>query len=157
MAISPNDDFTAGQVLTATECNNFPRGIVAYTASTTTDATITVEEIEITSSSFTAVANRYYKITYYEPQLNTPAAISAFVQQRIRTGTTLAGTQLGQGFLQTPVAVSIAGAICLVVVTTFSAGSQQVIGTLTANGGTASAARSSVGPAFIMVEDIGPA
>ena len=156
MAISPNTQFSSGAVYTADQANRFPRGVMAYNASTTTDATITVEEIQITSSAFTAVANRYYKITYYEPQLNPPAAISAFVQQRIRTGTTLAGTQIGQGFLQTPVAVSSAGSICLVAVTTFSAGTQNVIGTLTANGGTGQAARSAVGPAFILVEDIGP-
>ena len=44
MAISPNDDFTAGQVLTATECNQFPRGVMAY-AQSTADYTLTTSDV----------------------------------------------------------------------------------------------------------------
>jgi hypothetical protein len=67
MAISPNDDFTAGQILTATECNNWPRGVMAFNTNTTTNAGVTGEATQITATAFTAVANRYYKITYFEP------------------------------------------------------------------------------------------
>jgi hypothetical protein len=67
MAISPNDDFTAGQVLTATECNQFPRGVMAL--ATVNDLHIrqlTLVNRNRYDSHFTAVST-VYKITYYEP------------------------------------------------------------------------------------------
>ena len=69
MAISPNDDFTAGQILTAQECNQFPRGVMAL-ATSTTSYTLTTSEVIATGMTvtFTAVANRYYRITWFEPQ-----------------------------------------------------------------------------------------
>ena len=157
MAISPNDDFTAGQILTATECNNFPRGVMALTKATATDATVTTEEVQITSSSFTAVANRYYKITYFEPAMsvNSPSVVFTL---NIRQGTTIAGTQLA-----TALVVNTSGSIfnategICYAVTTFSAGATQVCATLACTAGTASASRSATQAAFILVEDIGPA
>ena len=157
MAISPNDDFTAGQVLTATECNNFPRGVMALTKATATDATVTTEEVQITSSSFTAVANRYYKITYFEPAMSVNSASVVFTL-KIRQGTTTAGTQLASAL-----AVNTSGSIfnptegICYAVTTFSAGATQVCATLACTAGTASASRSATQAAFILVEDIGPA
>ena len=157
MAISPNDDFTAGQILTATECNQFPRGVMALTKATATDATVTTEEVQITSSSFTAVANRYYKITYFEPAMsvNSPSVVFTL---KIRQGTTTAGTQLSSALV-----VNTSGSIfnategICYAVTTFSAGATQVCATLACTAGTASASRSATQAAFILVEDIGPA
>ena len=65
MAISPNDTFTSGQILTAQECNNFPFGIVAK-GSNASNATLstTVADFGV-SVTFTAIANRYYKYTFY--------------------------------------------------------------------------------------------
>ena len=60
MAIAPNTTFTT-QVLTSTQMNALPFGICALTTNTTSDSTITSEEVQITGSSFTAIANRYYK------------------------------------------------------------------------------------------------
>ena len=153
MAISPNDDFTAGQILTATECNNFPRGVMAYNEVTATDSTITAEEVQITGSSFTAVANRYYRITYFEPNLLGSAA--GTFQQRIRL-TNLAGT-LQQVSNVTMVTIGNAGAgICSTVVTLI-AGTQNFVGTLQASAGTGTATRSATLKAWLLVEDIGPA
>jgi len=61
MAISPNDIFTSGQILTAQECNQFPFGIMALT--TTTTNTITSEILTGLNTSFTALANRNYKVS----------------------------------------------------------------------------------------------
>jgi len=157
MAISPNDDFTAGQILTATECNQFPRGIMALTKATTDDATVTTEEVQITSSSFTAVANRYYKITYFEPTMsvNSPSVVFTL---KIRQGTTTAGTQLAStNVVNTSGSIfNSTEGICYAV-TTFTAGATQVCATLACSAGTALAGRSSTSAAFILVEDIGPA
>jgi len=101
MAISPNDNFTAGQVLTATECNQFPRGVMAY-AESTADYTLTTSDVIATGMTvtFTAVANRYYRITYYKPQVKTPSAVSAYVNLSIKD-TTPAVPTLQNGRLQT--------------------------------------------------------
>ena len=154
MAISPNTDFTTGQVLTAAQQNNFPRGIVAYAQTTTSDTTITAEEIQVTSSSFTAVANRYYRITYYDPQV-FPAS-GSFAVGYIRK-TNLAGTELERGLVQSPTGFALNDTLIVSVVTTFTAGSTVVVGTIAAGSGTAGATRGATFPAWICVEDIGPA
>ena len=64
MAINPNTDFSSGAVLTAAQQNRFPRGIMAYGTKTTTGLTTTMTDIGL-SVTFTAVANRYYKYTFY--------------------------------------------------------------------------------------------
>lgn len=64
MAISPNDTFTSGQILTAQECNNFPFGIVAKSSlGTNAGLTTTLADLGL-SVTFTAIANRYYKYTF---------------------------------------------------------------------------------------------
>ncbi len=63
MAINPNTDFSAGAVLLASQQNRFPRGVMAFTKATASGS-INSEQVQITGSSFTAVANRYYKITF---------------------------------------------------------------------------------------------
>jgi hypothetical protein len=152
MAISPNVDFVSGAILTAAQQNQFPRGVFAYNQTTTTDASITsTEEVQITSSSFTAVANRYYRITYYDPQLSNPSA--TYFVGRIRK-TNLAGTEIARSLSSVP-AGGFAFANC-VAVTTFTAGSQVVVATLESTG-TGSATRAATYPAFLVVEDIGPA
>jgi hypothetical protein len=154
MAINPNTDFTTGAVLTADQQNRFPRGVVAYAETTTSDTTITAEEIQVTSTSFTAVANRYYRITYYEPQM-APAS-GGFAVAYIRK-TNLAGTELERGLVQSPSGAALNATLCVSVVTTFSAGSTVVIGSIASGSGTSTASRGATYPAWICVEDIGPA
>ena len=154
MAINPNTDFTALTVLTAAQQNRFPRGVVAYAQTPTSDTTITSEEIQVTSTTFTAVANRYYRITYYEPQVS--AASGSFLVQYIRK-TNVAGTQYASSIFQQPSGQALNGTLNVSAVTTFSAGSTTVVGTMASGGGTASATRAAAYPAWICVEDIGPA
>ena len=156
MAISPNDNFTSGQILTAQECNQFPRGIVAFAQVTANDATITAEEIQITASTFTAVASRYYRITYYEPQVSLPIAAGALVTSRIRL-TNLAGTQYQQGIVQTETATGNTYSMTTVWTGTLSAGSTVIVASLQCSTGTAIATRSATQPGQITIEDIGPA
>lgn len=156
MAISPNDDFTAGQILTATECNNFPRGIMAYNSVVINDTTVTAEEVMITGSSFTAVANRYYRVTYLEPSVASAGANAVFTL-RIRL-TNLAGAiqnevrELNQS---ASIAIPTSG-MCQAIVT-LTAGTQNFVATLECSSGTGQAQRSATIIAFLLVEDIGPA
>lgn len=65
MAVSPNTDFTSGQILTAQQQNNFPRGVMGYAISTAnTSVTTTQADITGMTATFTAVANRLYRATF---------------------------------------------------------------------------------------------
>jgi hypothetical protein len=65
MAISPNNAFVAGDVLTAQECNNFPFGVVGLASYTTANVTVTTTLADVTGTNvtFTALANRVYKFS----------------------------------------------------------------------------------------------
>jgi len=157
MAISPNTDFTAGQILTATQQNQFPRGVMAYTASTTTPTAVgTTEAVVLTGSSFTAVANRYYRVTYFEPQSYTSAGSPALYVVNLRL-TNLAGA------IQREMIKSQAGLntqdnyLTMSAVLTFSAGTTNLVvtGRSPTVGSTVTLARSATAQAFLLVEDIG--
>ena len=153
MAINPNTDFSSGAVLTADQQNRFPRGVVALTFDTAT-ANFTTEAVDITSTLFTAVANRYYRITYYSPQLQVNAA-NGYSLIRLRKGTTTAGTQISQGFVSNPTSgLPTSGTVS--AVTTLTAGSQQVCATITSTN-TTSTNTSATNIGYLLVEDIGPA
>jgi hypothetical protein len=137
-------------VLTAAQQNNFPRGVMALNSATATDATITAEEVQITGSSFTAVAGRNYKITYFEPN---PTGGTGYFAFRIRQ-TNLAGTVLNTAY-QTAGA-SIERQSHLIWVGTFSAGTVNVVATAQQTAGTGSLVRASTVVAYLLVEDIGP-
>jgi len=152
MALSPNDDFTAGQVLTAQECNNWPRGLMALVTNDTTDATVTVEEVQLTAT-WTAVANRNYRIMYTEPQLGGSIATTctARLRQTNVTGTVLNSNTVGITSTTLPfnsIVYSIAP---------IAAGSQTVVATLQYSAGTGTATRSATRLAYLTVEDLGPA
>jgi hypothetical protein len=157
MAISPNTNFTSGQILTAVQANQWPRGIMAQQTATAGFVMAGgVENISITASTFTAVANRYYKITYFEPSVPLVQNGNS-VTTRIRltniTGTVIASTistnaDTNAGTFE---------ANTVTCITTFSAGSVVIVGTLESPGAVATAARSATSPALILIEDIGPA
>ena len=151
MAINPNTTFTSGSILLASQQNRFPFGVVALQTVTATDSTITAAEIQITTSAFTAIANRYYKITYFEPQIGNSS--TGFTISQIRL-TNLAGTLFQQGLIS---GLSLSNSLTTIAVTTLTAGSTVIIASLNSSAGTASATRSATTPGFLMVEDIGPA
>ena len=160
MAISPNTTFVIGQVLTAANTNAFPFGNVALASSTTT-YTMTTAAVQTTGMtvSWTAIANRNYKVTYYEPQVTTPSTLSGFTTIRLYENSVATGPQLQQGFVQNSAAVALSGSLTLTYVGTFSAGTRTVIGAGLASSvtGTPIAGRSAVSKAFLLVEDMGPA
>ena len=157
MAISPNDTFLAGQVLTAQECNNFPRGVMA-TASSTANYTLTTSAVIATGMTvtFTAVTGRNYRITYFEPEAQTPnIAGSSTASIKI---TNAAGTRLTLGKVST-VSTLMTGTLTVVYVGTLTAGSITIVGTAetSSTSGAPSFVRSATSPAQITVEDIGTA
>lgn len=67
MAVNPNTTFTAGAVLTAAQQNRFPRGVMGYVSRTAGDVTLStsaVTDLTGMTTTFTAVANRAYKVTF---------------------------------------------------------------------------------------------
>jgi hypothetical protein len=66
MAVSPNTNFTSGQIYTAQQANNFPRGLMGYVVRTTGNVGLTTTLTDVTGASvaFTAVANRGYKVSF---------------------------------------------------------------------------------------------
>jgi hypothetical protein len=155
MAINPNTDFSIGAVLTADQQNRFPRGIVALTTSQTASATITAEAVTLTSTSFTAVANRYYRITYYEPVVQ-PASTPVYMVFRIRL-TNISGAVLQRADTE---AISTDGQfVPLQIITTLTAGPTTVCGTAQAASGSlvCFGSAAAVMTRQIIVEDIGPA
>ena len=153
MAISPNTTFVAGNILTASQQNAFGFGIVAYQADAVA-ASFAGETVNIISSSFTAIANRYYRITYFQPQMQINAN-DGYSLIKIRKGTTTAGTQIQQGFISNPTSgLPTSGTVS--AVTTLTAGAQQVCATITSTN-TTTTNTSATNFGYLLVEDIGPA
>jgi hypothetical protein len=147
---NPNTAFSSGAVYTADQANRFPRGVMALGENTTFNGSVTAEAVQI-STSFTAVANRYYKITYFEPNLATG---TGYFTLRIRQGTTTAGTQL-QAFYHTT-GTGVDRYANGFVVKAFTAGTVQLVGTASQSAGIGQLGRSAGQPAYLLVEDIGP-
>ena len=158
MAISPNDDFTAGQILTAQECNQFPRGVMAL-ATSTTSYTLTTSEVIATGMTvtFTAVANRYYRITWFEPQAQSASFASNTALTLRQTNAT--GTVLQNTLFQNESNATDQQGMTVIRTMTFTAGSITVVGTAktAATTGTPQLIRDSTRLAQLLVEDIGPA
>jgi hypothetical protein len=150
MAITPNTSFSSGAVLTAAQQNLFPRGVMQYNTNSTTDATVTAEEIQITLSAFTAATGRLYRISYYEPGFGS--STSAAMTMRIRL-TNLAGAVQQQGIVFNTGTQQQSGFIQNIV--SFTAGSIVLVATLQNSAGTGSANRSATAQGVLIVEDIG--
>jgi hypothetical protein len=155
MAIAPNTTFTSGAILTAAQMNALPYGIVALQDVTASSGNVSVETLRVTSTAFTAIANRYYEVTYFEPRFIFASGTVTAVGMNIRL-TNLAGSLLQSSYVYMNSAAN-GGGICSYV-TTFTAGSTVLVGTFSpAGGGSASAQASSTQRGYILVKDLGPA
>jgi len=152
---NPNTTFSSGAVYTADQANRFPRGVMAYNAQTAGDNTITAEELQITGSSFTAVANRYYRITYFEPSLAGNTANMVF-DMRIRQTNIAGAVQNNNRVLNNVGSIFVPTSGMVQAIVTLSAGTTNFVATLACSAGTGQAGRSSSIYAFLLVEDIGP-
>jgi hypothetical protein len=160
MAINPNTDFSSGAVYTADQANRFPRGVMAR-ATSQTNYTLTTSSTTVIATgmtvTFTAVANRYYKITYYEPQGQTANIVSntqTFLKQ-----TSVTGTVLGNNVFTNEIAAQDQDEMIIIKTATFSAGSVTLVGTAacTSTSGAPALIRDATREALLLVEDIGPA
>ena len=156
MAINPNTDFTTGAVLTAAQQNRFPRGIMSFVEKTTSTTPITAETVILTLPSFTAVANRYYRVSVYFPYAEQTAGAAATFIGRIRKGTTTGGTQLQYSALFVTASGSDDKFMFIQWVGTLTAGAQQMVATFEASANATVLASATV-PAQMVIEDIGPA
>ena len=155
MAIAPNTTFVSGQILTAAQQNAFGFGIVAQGSANANNAISTTEAVQVTASTFTAIANRYYKITYYEPIATPAAGAGNYITLKIRL-TNASGTIYQQGQYQATGATAGSQPLNLVTIQTFSAGSVVLVGTAVVNSGAGACYRAADTTARIIVEDIGP-
>ena len=149
MAINPNTDFSAGAVLTASQENRFPRGVMSFISNGSGAVTLpaATETTLLTAPAFTAVANRYYRITWQEPEIYGGTGNLAL---KLKNGATVLinKTYSGAGNYYAGFATTT---------TTFSAGSVTITATATA-AAAGSAYRGSGGyVATLVIEDIGPA
>ena len=149
MAIAPNTTFVSGAILTAAQMNALPFGVVAYAQVTSSDTSITTEETQVTASAFTAIANRYYRVTYFEPRLY--GSVAANMTMRIKNGATVLN-RCDVACLTTQEQTGTD-----IYVGTFTAGSITLTATLSYGSGTGIAARGATEIGFLLVEDIGPA
>ena len=146
-----NTTFTAGNILTAAQMNNFGRGLMATPAtSTTTDSTITAEEVMLTYT-FTAVNNRNYLLQYFEPVI--VGTSGGTLTARIRD-TNISGTVL-QTFKSTISATVNTIGSCQVIYTATASGSLTIVATLQASAGTVTATRSSTQFPQLYALDVG--
>ena len=156
MAIAPNTTFVAGNIYTAAQANAYGFGIVALASLNTATTVTTTEAVQLTSTTFTAIANRYYKITYIENTLSFTGTLPGFVTQRIRI-TGLAGTIYQSAYIE-PLAINSDGQNATIsVVTTLPAGSTVIVGTSQASTNTFVLYGATGFTRQILVEDIGPA
>ena len=158
MAINPNTDFSPGAVFTAGQADRFPRGVMARAVSTTGYAlTTTNAQATGMSVTFTAEAGRFYKITYYEPQAQTPSVLGnsmTFLRQ-----STVGGTILGNSVIVNETSTNDQSVLIIVKTMTFSAGSVTLLGTAQTSSttGAPQLIRDAGREALLLVEDIGPA
>jgi hypothetical protein len=151
---SPNTTFVAGNVLTAAQMNNLPFGLVSKTDVTSSVGSITVETVRITSPSFTAVANRLYRISYYEPVLQYDSGTMNTCTMQIRlTNISGAVQQLCEVKMQS---LNKTSGLCTIV-KTLTAGSTVLVGTVVPSGGSMSAVSSATFVTQLIIEDIGSA
>jgi hypothetical protein len=146
---TPNTNFSSGAVLTAAQQNNFPRGVMAYSERTTGfTATTTIADVGV-SVTFTAVASRYYRLSFFGiGQKETTAGTTTLAlttsgntQIQAAVGYNLAGTQLPLGgfVLVNPGAGSF----------TYKLRASSSVNTSTIQG-------ASTNPIVLVVEDVGP-
>lgn len=130
---------------------NAPWGVISAQTLTTTDSSITPTSKAIfTTPSFTAVANRNYRLTYLDPQISNNMGYNTYAALRLSSAS---GTILYQNIV-----TLVINAASISYVTTLTAGATVLVAALNCdNGSTSTATRQATWPAQFIVEDIGPA
>ncbi len=156
MAIAPNTTFVSGAILTAAQMNALPWGIMSFVEKTTNTTPVTAETVILTLPSFTAVANRYYRVSVFFPYLEQTAGAAAVLTGRIRKGTTTAGAVIQYASNYVTGTGSDDKFMFLQWVGTLTAGAQQMVATFEASASTTVLAATTL-PVQMTIEDIGAA
>lgn len=145
-----NTTFTSGAILTAAQMNNLPWGIVSATSVTTASGSTSTEVTRITAASFTAVANRYYRITYFEPALQFISGTVNLIELTIKIG----GVAIQFGEVKISSASDNTGTVS--ITKTLTAGATVVTATMKpVGGGNANAYSAATAIAQLVIEDMG--
>jgi len=155
MAIAPNTTFTSGQVMTAANANAYGFAAMALATSTTGSQAGVTTAVDITGMSvtFTAIANRNYKVSYHVYAV--PTVTNACFTVNLQQGATVKQISIANGGVGT-----VGSTLNGLFVGTFSAGSVtlKLTGALTAGStGSFTFAPAATLPYTLLVEDIGPA
>jgi hypothetical protein len=154
MAIAPNTTFVSGAILTAAQQNAFGFSTVALAASTTLNMAGVTTVVDLTGMSvtFTAIANRNYKISGYTYIVPTVTDVTAYF--KIKQGATVLQTCIAKVGTAT-----VGSTVSTFVVKTFTAGSVtlKLTGELGAGSGSLTFFADGTLPTTLLVEDIGPA
>ena len=152
MAVSPNTAFTSGQILTAAQQNNFPRGVMGYVVSAAGNVTLTTSVADITGSTvtFTAEANRGYKVTFNcTVQKDGTAGLAIFY-------VTDGANAINFEVIETMVASEYSIISASYILTGLTAGSKTYKMRAFVTATTATLLRSADNKTVFMIEDIGP-
>lgn len=141
---NPNTNFSAGAVYTAAQANRFPRGVMALTTSTSN--VIAFGLLSGLSTTFTAVANRLYKISLHI------VTSSATPTSRLIVGFTGNSTRP----IDYTVAVNNFENLEGFGVQTYAAGSQTINVTWALVSGAIAPAAGGGNPHQLVIEDLGP-
>ena len=148
-----NTNFTTGQVLTSTQANNWPRGLVSVTSTTSSSGSISTATLRATSPSFTAVANRLYRISYYEPVLQYVSGTVNVMLMKIRITNTAGAVQT---FGECKIASAGANTGYVSITKTLSAGATVFVATVEpTGGGNGNAYSASDAVCQLIIEDLG--
>lgn len=133
-------------------------GLVSVTNTTSSSGAVSTETLRVTSPSFTAVANRYYRITYVEPVLQYYAGTVNQIVLKIRITNSAGAIQqfVEVRNLNTPTGGNNPATVS--IVKTLSAGATVFVGTLhPTGGGTGGGYSAADAICQLIIEDIGPA
>ena len=155
MAITSNNTFTTGQILTAQECNNFPFGVVASVQSVGGNVTIStgaLQNVTAMTLTFTAIAGRTYKFT-----VNASCIKNTSESWTLLCVTNNAGAQTGSGVYASAAAGEYANLSFSGYLTGITAGSQTYKLMATTGAATSTIIRSGSDFCQFIIEDIGTA
>ena len=155
MAITSNNTFVAGDVLTAAECNNFPFGVVAAVQSVAGNVNIStgaLQNVTAMTLTFTAIAGRTYKFT-----VNASCIKNTSESWTLLCVTNNAGAQTGSGVYASAAAGEYANLSFSGYLTGITAGSQTYKLMATTGAATSTIIRSGSDFCQFIIEDIGTA
>jgi hypothetical protein len=153
MAIAPNTPpFVAGSILTATQMTALPMGIVALSTTNLVANVNATETVAMQTPSFTAYANRYYRISFNFAGTLVATTGNALAA-KIRL-TNAAGTVYGHSGVGYNATGNFTG-LTVIAITTLAAGATVICGTVVSSAG--SGAVLGGVPYSLIVEDVGPA